>query len=125
MSFSGVYPTTDTITDTHRQLLRKLALYSEPRSTAMWSIMGTEQARVNGKGSLHEEGRYMLRSVAKNWKAGPVCCMSATPFDEGPEKMYAVINDLGTFVSTNKAALSRLFPKAEVQAIAGVGNGSV
>ena len=109
MSFVCVEPIGKT-TPELRKLFVQLALSAEPRGTVLYVLDGAYQSMIRQEGSLHSEGRYLLRVVAKNWEDGYLCAssLSAKDFNEGP--VYHVSLPTFTVQCTDKETLQKTFP---------------
>jgi hypothetical protein len=115
MAYAAIHPFSP-VTDEMRKLFVRLVLKTEPESARIWTIAGTEQARIRRDGKFYREGRYVLKAVAKKWAHGFLAAGMSSAKDSVPEERFYVKTPELVALSTNRATLEELFPGTEVLA---------
>jgi hypothetical protein len=120
--FCAMFPAPQYLEDARKQFAT-LALLSEGRPTNSWRINGEKQSLLEGTGSFHVEGRYILTRVVKRWEGGAL--FAATNSEKAimsnmpprilcAEHLYICQDKFGWALSTSEIALSTVFPGYEV-----------
>lgn len=113
MSYCAISPFVP-VTQNLRRSFARLALATEPNGTRIWTITGAEQTPLRKNGTLHTEGRYLLRQVVKRWERGYLCAGSFSAEEDDKEQVWVCRTPEGVMFSSSLDALKRVFPDAAI-----------